>query len=165
MVEKSIACIEDVAPKRNGVNSQIDKIEKAMLACEQVEVPIHHHFAPGVYLREAIMPAGAFIVGHMHKTECMNLLIKGSISVIIDGVPHKINAPYIVKSNAGTRKIAYVHEDAVWVNVHPTNETDLTALEDQLISKSDAFKEYSLQTQESLELLQAHVKKIPEDKE
>ena len=45
----------------------IDDLEKKMLSQEQVECPVFHHFGPGVYMREAMFPAGSIGIGHKHK--------------------------------------------------------------------------------------------------
>ena len=43
----------------------------------QVECPLKHYFAPGVYLREIFMPAGSVVIGKIHKTEHFNIIQKG----------------------------------------------------------------------------------------
>ena len=119
---------------------KIEELEQAMLDCpEQVETPTFHHFAPGTYVREARFPAGTFALGHRHKTEHTNILLQGKISVLSDGVVKTISAPYIFKSPAGERKLAYFHEDTRWLNVHHTNATTVEAAEEDLIVKSATF--------------------------
>lgn len=120
----------------------LDQVEARLLAMPQVDVPIVNHFAPGVYMREAVMPAGALVIGHAHKHEGFNIVLSGSALVKIDGVVRTIKAPCIIKSAAGTRKVAYVIEEMRWLNVHPTTETDLAVLEDTLIDKSATFTEH-----------------------
>jgi hypothetical protein len=121
---------------------EVETVEKRLLGLPQVEVPVVHHFAPGVYLREAIMPAGALVIGHKHKHEGINIVLSGSALVKIDGKIQTVKAPCIIKSAAGTRKIAYVIEEMRWLNIHPTEETNLEQLEADLIDKSEAFKDY-----------------------
>lgn len=128
------------------VCGDVSEVEKRLMKCPQVEIPIEHHFAPGVYAREAFMPAGALVVGHAHKEECLNIVLSGSALVSINGKLTEVSAPFILKSPAGSRKIAYVLTGMRWVNIHPnaTNETDPAALEDAHIEKSTAFLEYEL---------------------
>ena len=98
------------------------------------------------------MPAGALVIGHAHREETFNILLAGVIRVKIDGVIHELKAPCIIKSSAGTRKIAYVIEETRWVNVHATKETNLAVLEDTLIEKSAMFKAH----ENTLEAMTSH---------
>jgi len=101
----------------------------------QVECPVNHHFADGQYVRETRMPAGTFAIGKKHKFSTVNIILKGKLS-IYNGENSPIlhvEAPYIWVSDAGVQKMAYFHEDTIWVNAHPTNSTDLTEIEECFI--------------------------------
>lgn len=101
---------------------------------EQVECPLKHHFAPGVYLREIFMPAGSLIIGKIHKTEHLNLLERGVCEIFHeDGTSEVLRAPLTFVSKAGVQKLLKIHEDTVWKTIHVTEETDLVKLEDILI--------------------------------
>lgn len=108
----------------------------------QIDLPIFHHFAPNVYMRQMDAPAGAIVVSKMHRTEHMNILLKGSLSVITEhGIEH-LKAPLILKSDAGTKRIGYFHEDSSWVTVHPTELTDLEEIEAQVIVPESEIQEF-----------------------
>ena len=129
----------DYTPER------IEELEQAMLDCpEQVETPTFHHFAPGTYVREARFPAGVFALGHRHKSEHTNIILQGKISVLTDGEVKTISAPHIFKSPAGERKLAFIHEDTRWLNVHHTKATTVEAAEEDLIVKSATFLKHQL---------------------
>ena len=100
----------------------------------QVDCPVTHSFAPGVYLREIFMPAGTVMIGKIHKTEHFNLLDRGVCSIIHDDGTHEfLRAPLTFVSKAGVQKVLYIHEDTVWRTIHVTPETDLVKLEALLI--------------------------------
>ena len=120
--------------------SEIESLEGEMLKQEQVAVPLTHMFAPGVYAREVVMPADTFIIGHEHKTEHFNIIMTGKATVMMNGKVHEVQAPAILKSEAGVRKILYIRETMRWVTIHPTNETNIPKLEDMLVVKSDTFR-------------------------
>ena len=44
-----------------------------------------------------------------------------------------LKAPCIFESEAGVAKVAYFHADTVWLNIHPTKETDLSKIEAAVI--------------------------------
>jgi hypothetical protein len=131
---------------------QIEAVEKQLLELTQIDVPLVHRFAPGIYLREVTMPAGAFIIGHEHKTEHFNVVLKGKADVMMDGkIVDTIIGPCTFVSSAGVRKLLHIHEEMIWQTIHATLETDLAKLEEALIIKSESFKE-SLSGQKTFNL-------------
>lgn len=123
-------------------NDGIERVESELLKLPQVDCPLVHRFAPGVYLREIFMPAGIFVIGHEHKTEHFNIVTEGCARVMMDGVAEVISAPCTFVSGAGVRKVLYIEQDMRWITVHPTNETDLEKLEAELIVKSPSFMQH-----------------------
>lgn len=150
----------NAAEVATGINSsqvielqRIEAIEKKFLNAPQVEVPLHHAFAPNVYLRQVTMPKGSVIIGHQHKTEHFNIVLSGKATVFMEGEIHEIVAPAIFKSSANVRKVLFIHETMIWATVHPTSETDIDRLEEELIIKSDSFKQHQLDVAKSKELM------------
>lgn len=100
----------------------------------QTECPLTHRFAPGVYLREIFMPAGAIVIGKIHRTEHFNVLIRGACMIVHDdGSREELRAPLTFVSKAGVQKVLVILEDTIWQTIHPTTETDMTRLEAELI--------------------------------
>lgn len=134
---------------------KIERLEASMLALPQVECPVDHFFASGVYVRQMTAPAGTLIVGHEHRTEHVCILLKGSMMVATaDGVT-TVSAPLTFIAKPG-RKVAIVLEDIVFQNVHATEEHDLEKIEAQVIVKSDAWTERQ-ENAKLAERLRAHV--------
>ena len=100
---------------------------------ELIDVPVQHHFAPGVYMRQMDAKAGTLVVSKMHRTEHMNVLLKGSLTIATENGIEYLQAPCVIKSMPGTKRIGYFHEDTSWMTVHPTTETDLAKIEQQVI--------------------------------
>jgi hypothetical protein len=98
----------------------------------EAELLITNHFAPGVYMRQMDAKAGDWVVSKMHRTEHQNILLKGAVTLITENGIKTLYAPTIVKSEAGTKRIGYFHEDSSWLTVHPTQETDVEKLENDL---------------------------------
>lgn len=115
---------------------QIALIVEHMRGMPQTECPVTHRFAPGIYLREIFMPADTIVIGKIHKTEHFNLLVQGACLIVHDdGTREELRAPDVFVSKAGVQKVLYITEDMVWQTIHPTNETDLLVLEEELITK------------------------------
>lgn len=116
-------------------DTKIDILEAAIrLHLELIEPEPVHIFSNGLYCRELTIPAGALIVGAVHKTQHVVVVSAGTITVWSEerGLD-TITAPYTYVSEPGARRVAFALEDTVWTTFHPTTETDLDALERQLV--------------------------------
>lgn len=102
------------------------------------EFDITHHFAPGVYMREALIPRGMVVTGEIHKTEHLNILSQGKITVWTEDGMKTFTASTVIKSMPGIKRVGYAHEDAVWITVHPnvTDERDIEKIKGMLLAKS-----------------------------
>ena len=109
---------------------------------ELIDVPVEHHFAPGVYMRQMNAAAGTLVVSKMHRTEHMNILLTGSLTVATENGIELLKAPVVLKSMPGTKRIGYFHEDSSWITVHPTQTTDLDLIEQQVIVPDDEIDQF-----------------------
>jgi hypothetical protein len=121
--------------------SSLVDLEKAMLKLPQVETLLTHNFAEGVYVRELFIPKDTWIMGKRHRYETCNILLKGKLSLYMGkGIPAKvIEAPLIFNSKPGTKKFAFANEDTIFLNIHPTSETDVDKIEQEFIISEDEF--------------------------
>jgi hypothetical protein len=122
------------------VASSLDQIEAMMLAAPQIDCPVTHHFGPGIYIRSGFMPAGIYAIGHAHKKPHMNMLAQGKLAISSDGDVRVIEAPYLFASEGG-RKLVYVIEDAVLMNIYATDETDIDVIENTFVDKTETWRE------------------------
>ena len=98
-----------------------DKLRAKMAAIESYlppcELPVREFKMSGVYAREINIPAGYVLTGRIHKFENLNIMSAGRISLITDGEPVIVEAPYTIISPAGTKRVAYAHTDTVWTTI------------------------------------------------
>lgn len=124
------------------MRTEILRLEAAMFAMPEhhVTFKVTHHFAPGVYMRELFIPKGVTLTGKIHKTEHLNILSQGHLSVMTEDGVKELRASAVLKSNPGIKRVGYAHEDSVWITVHhnPDEERDPDKIEDRLIAKSFA---------------------------
>jgi hypothetical protein len=114
--------------------TQIQALAAELRKLPQVDAPITHHFADGVYGREMFLPAGATIVGKMHRFATLNILAQGEISVTnADGAVRVLKAPAVFVSPPMCQKVGHAITDVVWINVHATRITDLASIEAKFI--------------------------------
>ena len=121
-----ISVIETEKPNAEEMTAKIYALEDAILKEAQVEIPVTHHFAPGIYMREMFIPKGVVLTGAVHKTEHLNILSQGEISVWTDQGMKRLTACSVIKSNPGIKRAGFAHEDSIWITVHsnPTEERD-----------------------------------------
>jgi hypothetical protein len=101
-----------------------------------IECTENHHFGPGIYIKEVTMPAGALIVGKVHKVEHMCVMLTGRMILVQeDGSRTEIKAPATFVAKPG-RKVAYIIETTIFQNIYSTDETDLEKLENMFIDNS-----------------------------
>lgn len=113
-------------------------LEEAMRSLPQLEGKVTHHFAPGIYMRELLIPKHAVITGKIHRAAHLNILLRGDISVLTEAGIRRLKAPMTILSSAGIKRVGFAHEETVWVTVHanPDDERDLEKLESRFIAPS-----------------------------
>jgi len=117
----------------------IDEIILKVDQLPQIQCPVSHYFAPGVYVREMFIPAGTIAVGHIHKTAHICSVIMGEIAFLkMDRSVDFMQAPNTFLAAAG-RKIVYTIKDTIVQNIHPNPDdlTDQDELEELLIEKGE----------------------------
>lgn len=132
--------------------------EPGIYRLDAADIPLKEVFAPGVYFREVLMPAGSLIIGHQHRTEHLNIISEGAALVSMDGVVQRIEAPCVFVSKPGVRKVLLIERTCRWATVHPTDTTDPSTLRAELIIESDAFQRHKLEAdaQKLLSMAEQH---------
>ena len=102
-----------------------------------VEIPVKHYFALNTYAREITIPKGTVLTGKIHKTEQLNILSKGDLSVLTENGVIRVQAPFTVVSPPGTKRAAYAHEECVWTTIHSTPLKDVDQIELEFIAQSE----------------------------
>lgn len=144
--EKRAAAVKDaesqIAKFEDGsVRQKLYALQKSCADLPDVEMPLQHTFAPGVYVRTIFIPAGSVIIGKIHKHRHANVLSQGHVTVLTEsGGLEELRGPLTMVSEPGTKRAVYAHTDTVWTTIHPTDKTDLGEIEDEVIAKS--YEEY-----------------------
>jgi hypothetical protein len=120
----------------------IDSLETEMLKVDQVPCDVVHSFGPGIYIRQVTLKADTFAIGHYQKKTHFNLMLTGRVSMVSeDGSTKELVAPMMFAAPPG-KKMGYVHEECVWLNIYSTDETDIGKLESMFLDKSDAWQSH-----------------------
>ena len=127
----------DAEEARALLRKKVEFLETELRQMPPVEIPVKHYFALNTYAREITIPKGTIITGKIHKTEQLNILSKGEMSVLTDGGVVRVRAPFTVVSPADTKCIAYTHEECVWTTIHGTASKDVDEIEALFVAQND----------------------------
>lgn len=96
--------------------------------------PVKHSFGDGCYVREWNCPPNVVTVSKVHKIAHPFFVLKGKVSVLTETGVEVITAPYYGMTPPGTKRVLYTHEETQWITVHVTKETDVDAIEKEIIA-------------------------------
>lgn len=125
LCRESILSLEEAMEREFGKMDNTDDI-----------APINNYHCEGNYAREIFIKAGICMIGKIHKHEHINVISAGRCVVVTEEGREVLQAPTTFISQAGIKRAVYALEDTVWTTIHPTNETDLTKIEDEVIAKN-----------------------------
>ena len=126
-----------------GTMPEILRIEQELLKMPQVELPIEHYQIDGVYARSMFIPAGTILTGKIHNFESIAILAKGRIRITNGTESYIISEGHIMVDKPGVKRLGYAETDVVFITVHRTDNTEIDAIEKELVSAT--FEEYQQQ--------------------
>lgn len=137
----------ELTPIQQQNREKILEIEAKMMAMpeHQIEFECRHHFSPGIYMRELLIPKGATLTGKIHKTEHLNILSQGILIVQTEDGMKRLEASTVIHSKPGIKRVGHALEDSVWITVHhnPDNLRDVPKIEERLVVDTfDQFLEF-----------------------
>lgn len=118
------------------MRERVERAERFLEQLPQVDCPVTHHFAPGVYMREMRIPAGVHATGAVHKTEHLSIVV-GHCLLTTDEGPREFVGHNTFVSKPGAKRMLVAISDVVMTTIHPTDETDLDKL-CELLTESKA---------------------------
>jgi hypothetical protein len=103
-----------------------------MLTLPPVVIETAHHFADGLYCRQATGPKDTICITRVHKRENFAFIMTGECSIISEHGVIRVKAPHMFKTLAGTKRMLQFHEDSTWFTVHalPPGMDESTGIED-----------------------------------
>ena len=155
--EKSIAIIESVSLNDAEINrNSIKMLTEAMLQGPSIEMPVKHIFHAGMYAREIVIPKDTLIVGRIHKFDHFDIMASGDITVSTDyGEPKRLKGFNLIESFSGKQKVAYTHEETVWINFNCAEERDPEEMYNYLTCGSfEEYEDFGLMLKDAISILE-----------
>lgn len=120
------------APSREQITAVQDRLLAA--GCDTKGPPVEHFFGDGLYGRLMEIPPGYFLIGKTHRKSGITVQLYGDTEVTSPGVePRRIVGSQVWESPAGTKRMIYAHIPSLWIAIHATEETEMDAIEADLI--------------------------------
>lgn len=113
-------------------NQKVAALEKALLQQPQLDLQTTHVLAGKVYARTIFIPAGGVLTGAEHKRDHVNVVF-GDISVTTDDGVKRLTGHHVIPTKAGMKRAGVAHADTWWTTICHTQETELDAIEDDLV--------------------------------
>jgi len=129
--------MNDLIPVDVPTREQIERLQAEVAKMPQAELETEHYFHAGMYARKVYRPAGALIVGKVHKKDHFFLCAKGEIIAWTEGGMKHLYAGDIVQSKPGTKRVTLSVTDAIGITLHKTDKTDLDEIEKDLIEPDE----------------------------
>jgi len=101
---------------------------------------LRHDFAPGLYARTVMLPAGTIIEGAVHGTWHFLVLLTGDVEIMDEFHVERIRAPKFFASPKGIKRIVFAREDSIITTIHATDKTTVEDVEREM--KFDTYEAY-----------------------
>ena len=149
---------------RRGIKAVSDYIESLDCALGENCFPLFHRFGGGTYTREVHLPRGYLVVGKIHTQESMVYVLKGKILVADENETKIVEAPAQFVSKPWAKRVAYVIEDTIWIDIHGTDKTTVEDAENELFT--DTYDETGyLQALDDMGYTEEEVRRISENED
>lgn len=123
----------------DGDRRKLYELQRGIFDLPDVDMPLQHVFAPGLYVRTIFIPAKSIVVGKIHKHRHANVLSQGKVVIYTEfGGVERWEGPLTMVSEPGTKRAVYAETDTYWTTIHqnPTDTQDLAELERLIIAES-----------------------------
>jgi hypothetical protein len=128
VVGSKVPTIEEIAAA-----SPVEQLEYQLSQMPDGFFPTEHLFLHGMYIRKIFMPAGSLLTSMQHKTTHPFVILSGKLRVMDQMEAVEYEAPFVGVTEAGTKRVLYIHEDTTWLTFHANPKN---------ISDSDKMVEY-----------------------
>lgn len=121
---------------RKGIQAFADHIHRKEESLGEDPFPLYHSFSDGIYAREVHLPKDHIVIGKLHKHESMVYMLKGHAIVADENGCKEIKAPCHFVSKPGVKRVGYIIEDIVWIDIHNTKSSNIKDAEKEIFANS-----------------------------
>ncbi len=110
------------------VQQKIQSLEDEWKELPQVDIPVKHHYAGGIYIREITIPADTALTGRIYLDDHFDIMVSGEIVVSsIDGIKH-LSGFNLFPGNQGKKRAGYTITDTRWFTICCSPDTEIETI-------------------------------------
>ena len=130
---------DDAITQAATMRERVERLQALMEGLPQAECPVQHKFAPGLYMREMLVPPNVCAAGAVHKTEHLTIVVGHCWLTTEQGMQEFIGYSSFI-SQPGMKRAIYAIQPTIITTVHlnPTDERDLDKLVPMLVEAENA---------------------------
>tara|TARA_R100001377_G_C3139971_1_gene92309 strand:+ start:40 stop:585 length:546 start_codon:yes stop_codon:yes gene_type:complete len=87
----------------------------------ETEGAVTHNFTDGQYIRKIVMPKNLLVSTRIHNKNHPFFIMKGEASIYSDTGVERIKAPFHGITEAGTKRVLFIHKECTFITVHRTD--------------------------------------------
>ncbi|RLA26261.1 MAG: hypothetical protein DRQ62_00060 [Gammaproteobacteria bacterium] len=123
--------------------ANIDELVKELEPYNKLsELPLEHFHGDNLYVRYAMYPKGAVVIGRVHKFNHVFVLMSGEATIWTRDGKNRVKAPAIIETKAGTQRVGYFHANSMCLNCHG-HESNEDISEPEKFFTTETEKEYN----------------------
>ena len=115
------------------MRQKVQALQDVISQLPQYEPETKHTVHAGMYCREVWRPAGAIVVGKIHKKEHFYLIVSGTVSITTDEGVKSVTGPHLLCSKPGTKRAVYAETDALCMTFHVVDAKTIEDAEHELV--------------------------------
>ena len=112
---------------------QIEKLQSCIMQMPQAEPVTEHFIHEGMYCRRVWRKAGTVVVGKVHKKPHFFVCVEGELIAWSEKGMRRLKPGDVICSMPGTKRVTYAVKDSVAMTFHVTPETEIEAIENDLV--------------------------------
>ena len=99
------------------VRHKIEALESEFLKLPQVEIPVTHRYAGGIYAREIVIPKDTILTGRIYKEDHFDIMVSGDISVSSEDGLKRLQGFHILEGKRGKKRAGFTREETKWITL------------------------------------------------
>jgi len=142
--------IDEITAKSKKAIHDVERLEAAVMDCEQVDIKTIHTIHAGTYLRTITMPAGCLVTGAIIKLDT-TLIVSGDVILYVDGEPVHVSGYHILPAHKGRKQAVLANTESNLTMVFPTQATTVDEAEREM---TDEFEKLGNRKQPDCNIIQ-----------
>lgn len=117
-----------IRPMDERALARVRSIESAMMALDQVQMPVHHTIHGGVYTRSVRIPVGVMLAGALIKVPT-TIIVSGDVTVWANDQTMRVRGYRVLVGSAGRKQVFVAHGDTDMTMMFATSATSVDEAE------------------------------------